>query len=216
MFILNQIETKMISISTSICLISLCVAVYAVEIENTTVFDEPQTTEPVEDVVATTTGYNQLYEYVKSRLNQAQAVPSAGMLVSLGEDYSTDSQNVYYKRMLIPGASASSFQVFREDYAKDVNNVYFKGFQIPGALSDSFQVLYGGDYARDANNVYYKGLQITGADANTFEVHLKDEYAKDANHLYYKGRQIPGSPTNGLPIVAVHSSEESRELFIGG
>lgn len=196
----------MISISTSICLISLCVvASYAVE----------NTTESVETVVATT-GSDQLYEYVKHRLNQAQAVPSAGFLVSLGEDYSTDSQNVYYKRMLIPGASASSFQVFREDYAKDINNVYFKGFQIPGALSGSFQVLYGGDYAKDANNVYYKGLQITGADANTFQVHLKDEYAKDGNHLYYKGRQIPGSPTNGLPIVGVHSSEESHEYFIGG
>jgi len=141
----------MVSISTSICLISLCVAAsYAVE-------SSQSNGNTISTATITTTAPRGRRQVYYQRHVQNRAFP--GTFMSLGEDYSTNFQNVFYKGILMPTASISSFQVLREDYAKDAHHVYYKGLQIPGALANSFYAL-NDDYGKDAHHTYYKGRRI--------------------------------------------------------
>ena len=116
----------------------------------------------------------------------------------LGEGYSKDKNNVYYKMEIITAVDPKTFEILKyttEDgryypYSKDKNNVYYNREIITGADPATFEILKNSyftidDYFKDKNNVYhYNGEIIHGADLATFEV-LKDGYSKHKNNIYY-------------------------------
>lgn len=67
--------------------------------------------------------------------------------------YIVAGNKVYYDRVEIEGASASTFSILEDGYAKDGWGVYFRGEKIEGASVGSFNVL-GHGYAKDGWTVY--------------------------------------------------------------
>jgi hypothetical protein len=52
-------------------------------------------------------------------------------LVILDRDYFKDKTPVYYDDQLIPNAQASSFEFLSDDYSRDSENVFFKTTRLP-------------------------------------------------------------------------------------
>ena len=102
--------------------------------------------------------------------------------------YIVAGNKVYYDRVEIEGASASTFSILEDGYAKDGWDVYFRGEKIEGASVGSFNVL-GHGYAKDGWTVYYSGKPVEGASVNSFKV-LRDGYAKDDWNAWYRGRKM--------------------------
>ena len=100
----------------------------------------------------------------------------------LGDYYSIDKRNVYYRNEILEGANPKTAGLIGFSLLKDDKNVYYMGEKIKDVKIKNFEKL-GQNYWKNENKIYYQDKKIENADIMSFKV-LNEDYAKDKNHVY--------------------------------
>jgi hypothetical protein len=98
--------------------------------------------------------------------------------------YSTDGQEVFYDRRVVPEADPATFEFLGgRSWAKDSSRIFFQSKIIPGPNPTMSRVV--GNLLADASAVYSEisGKVIEGLDAATVE-HLGSSYYRDKARVY--------------------------------
>ena len=113
----------------------------------------------------------------------------------IGDYYSIDKGNVYYKNKILEGANPKTAELVGFSLLKDDKNVYYMGEKIKDLKIKNFEKL-GQNYWKNENKIYYRDKKIENADIMSFKV-LNEDYAKDKNHVYSGNEVIDPSPLLG-------------------
>ena len=100
----------------------------------------------------------------------------------IGDYYSIDKGNVYYKNKILEGANPKTAELIGFSLLKDDKNVYYMGEKIKDLKIKNFEKL-GQNYWKNDNKIYYRDKKIENADIMSFKV-LNEDYAKDKNNVY--------------------------------
>lgn len=105
-----------------------------------------------------------------------------------------DSERVYFKAQLVPGADVESLKAKRYPLFRDKNDYYYMNVPLHVADVESFRTLkwFEDDFwAVDSRYAYYDTTRIDGADVSSFKVDARMAVALDKAQVYYFGRVIP-------------------------
>ena len=106
----------------------------------------------------------------------------------LGDYYSIDKRNVYYRNEILEGANPKTAELIGFSLLKDDKNVYYMGEKVKDVKIKNFEKL-GQNYWKNENKIYYRDKKIENVDIMSFKV-LNEDYAKDKNHVY-RGNDSP-------------------------
>ena len=129
----------------------------------------------------------------------------------LGNDYTKDQQQVYFRNILLPKASAGSFKAVLHPefntlgyfYGKDQQQVYYKNKPLsplqPG-LSQAFSNSF--DYIRDYHNVYYHDQRLDKLNAGFTEIFPANNRFSQGLNLAWDRRGYFYLNENELPNIS--------------
>ena len=135
----------------------------------------------------------------------------------IGDYYSIDKGNVYYKNKILEGANPKTAELIGFSLLKDDKNVYYMGEKIKDVKIKNFEKL-GKNYWENDNKIYYRDEKIENADIMSFKV-LNEDYAKDKNNVYDGnesiGRGIKDPKTfeflpNGIINATLYGKDKNR------
>ena len=135
----------------------------------------------------------------------------------IGDYYSIDKGNVYYKNKILEGANPKTAELIGFSLLKDDKNVYYMGEKIKDIKIKNFEKL-GQNYWKNENKIYYRDKKIENADIMSFKV-LNEDYAKDKNNVYDGnesiGRGIKDPKTfeflpNGIINATLYGKDKNR------
>ena len=113
------------------------------------------------------------------------------------DDLAEFAQTVGHELTLCHDVDAASFRTLSEEYSKDSNKVYYKWIspgrfwvvELPEADVDSFEVV-GFNLARDNQSVWWYGSILAEVDSASV-AHVKEGFVwKDANGVWYQHEKI--------------------------
>lgn len=141
-------------------------------------------------------------EFTGLDLRLAKDVDAASFK-ALSEEYTKDSNNVYYKwvspgRLWIvhlPKADPMSFEVVGFNLAKDVNNVWWYGQALPDIDPVTVELVNDGFVWKDDKRVWYQNKEILGADAATLR-HLEQAFYLDKDRVYWSSSPLTDAAPN--------------------
>ena len=88
---------------------------------------------------------------------------------TLGGNFKTDGENIFYDRKLLTWANLKTFKYLWWDFAKDGISIYCKSKKMVWVDSGTFEVI-GSAYWRDKNSVYYFWNALEWSDPDTFDI----------------------------------------------
>ena len=152
----------------------------------------------------------------------------------IGDYYSIDKGNVYYKNKILEGANPKTAELIGFSLLKDDKNVYYMGEKIKDVkienpetfefLSDTINT--DSFYGKDKYNVYYVnriflscfgtytwiGFKVEGINKDKVKV-LNDWFIKDDKNIYFEGKILEGVDYNTFEVLPNGDGKDKNRSY---
>jgi len=134
------------------------------------------------------------------------------------KELAKDKRYVYRKGFPIPFADPNSFISIGSNYSRDSEFVYFKGDRVTGIKSSDFKVLEDSivsSYGKTSKFGIYKNIPFELCESDSFkhEKQFSDSWSLDSQCAYYKGHKLSEIDRNTFKILSYYFSKDSNTVF---